>query len=783
MAAPGDHGPEGVSCAAPCRFRVTVRGTVQGVGFRPFVYRLATGMQLQGMVRNLPGGVLIEVQGDGRGQLERFLQRLRQEAPAMATIRQVEVEEVEPCSLPGFAIEVSSPSGDHPPSIPPDLATCSSCRSELFDPENRRYRYPFINCTECGPRFTIAEAVPYDRPNTTMCSFQLCEPCAGEYDDPLDRRFHAQPNACAACGPRLALLDAEGCVIDTPDPVEQVAGLLREGLIVAVKGIGGFHLAVDAMNAAAVERLRTLKGRPRKPFAVMVRDPAMLERLCYCSREERDVLESPAAPVVLLRKRPGSGVPDVVAPGNNRLGIMLPYSPLHLLLLDLAPGILVMTSANFSEEPIITDNREALQRLGGIADAFLMHDRPIAYPCDDSVGIVMAGRFRLLRRSRGYVPLPLPLAGQGAAVLGAGAELKSTLCMLRGGDAFLSQHIGDLKNESSLRHYRQISTHLEKLTAVHPELIACDLHPAFRGRTSFTSQTPGSPRPSVQVAQVQHHHAHLVSCLAENRYEGRAIGIILDGAGYGTDGTVWGGELLIGDASGFERFAALHPVPLPGGDAAARFPWRAAAGYAFHAFGELPEDLFHGYAWQGVAGLLGKKVNSPLASSCGRLFDAVSFFSGLCDENSYEGQAAIELMAASDDGDAKPYSFGFDGRSEGVRYLAVGSLVADVVQAARSGRPAGEIGSRFHRTVVEMFTLAALEASAASGLRTVALSGGVFQNPLLSTMMVRRLEDAGMDVLLHTYVPCNDGGLSLGQAVIGREYLKRKSCALQYQER
>ncbi|WP_068867704.1 carbamoyltransferase HypF [Prosthecochloris sp. CIB 2401] len=780
MAAPADQGAEGVTSSLPCRLRVMVRGTVQGVGFRPFVYRLAREMQLAGMVRNEPDGVRIEVQGRDRDELDGFLQRLRDEAPAMSAIRMVDVEEIASCTSAGFSIESSSLPGDSPPSIPPDLATCSSCRRELFDPEDRRYRYPFINCTACGPRFTITEAVPYDRPNTTMRSFQLCEACAGEYDDPLDRRFHAQPNACVACGPGFSLVDAGGNGIDVPDPLERAAAMLRDGMIVALKGIGGFHLAVDASNSAAVERLRIRKGRPRKPFAVMVRDAGLLERYCWCSMEEQQALESPAAPVVLLRKRAGAGLPEALAPGNDRLGVMLPYSPLHLLLLASSPGLLVMTSANFSEEPIITDNQEALRRLGGIADGFLMHDRPIAFPCDDSVGIVMESGFRLLRRSRGYVPLPLALACGGAAVLGAGAELKSTLCMVRGHEAFLSQHIGDLKNEPSLRHYREIATHLERLTGVHPEIVACDMHPAFCGRTS---QTQGSGRQAVPVVQVQHHHAHLVSCLAEHRYEEKAIGIILDGSGYGTDGTVWGGELLVGDAAGFERFAALHPVPLPGGDAAAMRPWRAAAGYAFHAFGELPADLFRGYEWEGMLALLKTSVNTPLASSCGRLFDAVAYFAGLCDENSYEGQAAVELMSASDEGTVEPYAFGFDGQSNGVRYLAVTPLIADVVKAARLGRPAGEIGSRFHRTVVEMFVLAAREASVVSGIRTVALSGGVFQNPLLTTMMVRSLEHVGMDVLLHGCVPCNDGGISLGQAVIGREYLKKKSCALQYQEK
>jgi hydrogenase maturation protein HypF len=754
------------------RRKVLVCGIVQGVGFRPFVWRLAGGLGLAGFIRNTSSGVLIEVEGDP-GSLDEFVRALRSEAPPLARVTSVECVVIEPLGVSGgFEISVSTGGDSIDTLIAPDIATCGDCLHDLADAAGRRFRYPFTNCTNCGPRYTIVEGIPYDRPFTTMRGFTLCPDCGREYDDPADRRFHAQPNACPVCGPHLTLCDAGGCPEDESDAIAGAARLLAGGNILAVKGLGGFHLAVDATNDEAVRRLRLRKLREEKPFAVMVRNLEMACSLCSCSDDEVAALSSPEAPIVLLRKKGHEAVAASVAPGNERLGVMLPYSPLHRLLLDQGPQVLVMTSANLSEEPLVSDNAEALDRLAGIADYFLLHDRPIAQRCDDSVVMFLAGGMRMVRRSRGYVPVPVPVAEGGPPVLATGGELKSTLCLLKGPDAIMSQHIGDMKNYEAYRHFDEVSRHLRKIFRTEPELMVHDLHPAYL-TTQWALAQP------VRTLGVQHHHAHLASCLAEHRYDGAAIGIMLDGSGYGTDGSVWGGEVLVGDAAGALRFASLEPMPLPGGDAAVRHVWRAALGY-LHRSGVGADGLSCG-AQPGavqVAEILAKRAGCVETSSCGRLFDAVASICGLRHEAHYEGQAAVELMQVAGGEVARVgFSYGFE-RRQGRWLMLASPMVAEVAASVREGMEPGEVSRRFHRTLAALFSEVARMAYLETGLKCVALGGGVFQNALLLETLVHDLVTSGFRVLVPALVPSNDGGLSLGQAVIGREFLKGSYCGV-----
>ncbi len=737
---------------------------MQGVGFRPFVYRLAVGYGLKGFIRNTASGVLIEVQGIP-SLLEEFTRRLLSDRPPLSHIEAIEASTLACVVEEGFVIGDSISGVGVETLIPPDIALCSDCRRELLDPADRRFRYPFINCTNCGPRYTIVERLPYDRPFTSMRSFPMCPECEREYHDPLDRRFHAQPNACPVCGPSLALLDAAGTILQG-DAVAEAVAFLRQGLIVALKGLGGFHLAVDAGNEDAVRRLRERKGREAKPFAVMMRDMELVGRYCEVSEGELAALTSAQAPIVLLKKKKGAALAFAVAPGNDRLGVMLPYTPLHTLLFDGGTDLLVMTSANFSEEPIVHDNEEAMLRLKGIADAFLMHNRPIYLKCDDSVTVHLSGELRQIRRSRGYVPAPIYLKETGPAVLAAGGELKNTVTLLKGTHALMSQHIGDMKNYEAYRHFEHVAAHLQHLFQAVPELVVHDLHPAY-----LTTQW--AMKQSVPLLGVQHHHAHLAACLAENREDGPAIGLILDGTGYGTDGTIWGGELLIGDASGAERFASLELMPLPGGDAAVVQPWRAALGYLYRSCADLPELPFmKERRIEPVLELLQKRVNIAETSSCGRLFDAVAAICGLRGEITYEGEAAIALMQAAG-GRVGSQAFRSALHRENGRWtILVSPIVQDVVAALQQGMAISDISQRFHRTLVNCFRQIIDKASSATGLKTVALSGGVFQNTLLFETLVLELQNAGYRVVTHALVPSNDGGISLGQAVIGRKYLK-----------
>ncbi|HSR35764.1 MAG TPA: carbamoyltransferase HypF, partial [Desulfurivibrionaceae bacterium] len=631
-------------------------------------------------------------------------------------------------------------------------------------------RYPFINCTNCGPRYTITRAIPYDRPQTSMAAFVMCDQCRAEYENPADRRFHAQPNACPVCGPQLWLVDGDGRrLAERETAVTETARQLREGSIVAVKGVGGFHLAVDAANDEAVARLRQRKGREEKALAVMVRDLARARELCMLTDAEESLLQSVAAPIVLAPKQSDHGLSPAVAPGSDRFGLMLPYAPLHHLLLAEGPDVLVMTSANLSEEPIAIANAEALQRLAAIAYLFLLHDRDILIRADDSVAWHLAGAPRLLRRARGYVPRPLRLAGDGPAVLGVGGELKNTICYVKGDQAWVSQHLGDLKTLTAFSFFREMVAHLGQIYEVTPELLVHDLHPAYLS-TQWAREQAGVP-----LLGVQHHHAHLAACLAENHHPGPAIGVILDGTGLGTDTTIWGGEVLIGDCGSFRRFAHLAPMPLPGGDAAVAEPWRAGLAYLYAAHdGKVPELPFlHGHDAGAIIAMLQRGVNCPQTTSCGRLFDAVAAMAGGRSVIRYEAQAAIEFMQAAGGSLAGPaFPFELDTEHDTL-VVTLGPLIRAVAEAVRQGVTTAEISQRFHRTLVELWLAVVQRAAVATGLTTVALSGGVFQNHLFFVGLMERLQAAGFVVLTHRELPTNDGCIAFGQAMVGRASLER----------
>jgi hydrogenase maturation protein HypF len=743
------------------RTAVRVEGTVQGVGFRPFVYALATRLHLAGLVGNDATGVFAEVEG-APAAIEEFLAALPREAPPLAKIEKITTVSMAPNGGAAFSIVASETAGARRADVPADSATCADCLRELNDPADRRSGYPFINCTNCGPRFTIIRDVPYDRPQTTMAGFEMCTRCAAEYHNPADRRFHAQPVCCPACGPTLRLLARDGT--DIPgDPVPAAAELLRAGQVLAVKGLGGYHLAVDAANEAAAAALRARKHREDKPFALMVADLAAAARLCEVSETAAGLLTSPGRPVVLLPRRAGAGVAAAVAPGNRDLGIMLPYTPLHHLLLAAVAGPMVLTSGNVSDEPIAYTDADALARLAGIAEAFLAHDRAIHIRTDDSVVREFGGRVMPVRRSRGFVPQPITVRSRfPRPVLACGAELKNTFCLGKDDRAVVSHHIGDLANFPTLTSFTEGIEHFRRLFDIDPELIAYDLHPEYLS----TKYALGLDAPHCGV---QHHHAHIASCLADNGEEGPVIGVAFDGTGYGTDGTIWGGEFLLAGLAGFERCGHLDPVPMPGGGAAITQPWRMAAAYLDAAFpGGPPRPLAvadrNEQHWDNVIKLARHGVNSPLTSSAGRLFDAVAALLGVRDAVNYEGQAAIELEQLADPGVAAGYGATIEA-SEPLRIHG-----SELVAAAAADLVAGEqrpvIAARFHRGVATLTERACLLLRERHGLNTVALSGGVFQNMLLLRDCVSRLESHGFTVLTHSRVPCNDGGISLGQAVV-----------------
>ncbi len=779
-------------------FRFKVTGVVQGVGFRPFVYGLATGLGLRGWVINTSSGVVIEVEGPPDA-LDAFARDLEAKAPPVARIENVHREAIPPNGWERFEIRDSRAEAGYV-LISPDIAICPECLRELFDPNDRRYLYPFINCTNCGPRFTIIADVPYDRPLTTMAAFQMCPECQAEYDDPLNRRFHAQPNACPVCGPRvwLARASADDATALTPPAGEpnnaavltEAARLLRDGRILAIKGLGGFHLACDATNPDAVRTLRERKRRPAKPLAVMMASLDEVRRHCEVTPEEEALLSSRQCPIVLLEWKRDSSVVEAVAPNNRYLGVMLPYTPLHHILLRDAERPLVMTSGNLSEEPIAQDNEEAWRRLRGLADEFLFHNRAIYARYDDSVWFaprVPDGKAdaesnpQPLRRSRGYAPYPIRLPFRARTVLATGPELKNTFCITREEHAFVSPHIGDMENLETLEHYQTAMGLYERLFRLRPEAIAHDLHPDYLATRYAHERAEGERLPLVGV---QHHHAHIAACMVDNGRTEPVIGVALDGTGFGLDGRIWGGEWLVADLRGFQRAAWLEPLPLPGGDAGIRNPCRIAYAYLRALFGEVPALPFLAQMDEAEIAAVQRQVerglNTVLTTSCGRLFDAVAAMAGGRARVTYEAQAAIEMEMVSHAGESEGYGYFFR-RAEPLHWgdtaalpplacafeVALKPLLAGVVRDVQAGRTLPEVGSRFHRTLAAMIADTCSLLAQSTGLTVVALSGGCFQNRLLLEQAVGELRRRGLEVLLHRQVPTNDGGVSLGQAAIG----------------
>ncbi|HEV7668163.1 MAG TPA: carbamoyltransferase HypF [Thermoanaerobaculia bacterium] len=792
------------SADSPIRHRVTVGGIVQGVGFRPFVFSLAARHGLAGTVRNVAGGVAIEIEGS-EPAVAAFERALSVEAPPLAALDEIRIEPLPLGRDVGFTIEKSDAAAAVPTPVSPDVAVCDACLAELFDPADRRYRYPFINCTDCGPRFTIIESLPYDRPKTTMGAFSMCPRCQAEYDDPGSRRFHAQPNACAECGPALSFVplqpsppapvpEGEGGTAKTPpffsplplgegpgvraeaaslhgeEALEATGRALDAAKIVAIKGIGGFHLACDARSDTAVAELRLRKGRGDKPFAVMVPSLEVARQVARLELDEERLLASRERPIVLVaRHPPGEGLPisDLVAPGQATLGLLLPYSPLHHLLL--AGRILVMTSGNRSEEPICRENDEALERLGPLTDAFLLHDREIHAVCDDSVVRVFTGRELPLRRSRGYAPYPLRMPYPAPPTLAVGAELKATFCLAHERRAFLSQHIGDLGNWETLVAFERMVEHLSGLFRIDPERIACDLHPDYL--STRWAERRAAER-GLPLLRIQHHHAHIAAVMAENGLAGDrpVLGASFDGTGYGLDGAIWGGEILLADYARAERLAHLRYTPLPGGDAAIRHPARmalahlAAAGIEWH-----PQLPCVAATPEPVRRILARQVETGFGtvptSSMGRLFDAVAALAGLCFESRFEGQAAMALETAAAEGPGGEF-YRFALRDEGHLLLDPAPLLAAVVRDRLRNESPGRIAARFHAAVADALVAACVHGRKKTGVATVALSGGVFQNVLLLRLAVDALARTGFEVLTHRKVPPNDGGLAYGQAVI-----------------
>ncbi len=746
------------------RVRVRIEGIVQGVGFRPFVHGLATDLGLAGWVRNDVKGVVVEVEGDA-GAISRFVSSIEDGGPPMAVIERVASEHVEPVGASSFVIDESDRSGQRRALVSPDVATCQECLRELTDPADRRFAYPFVNCTNCGPRFTIVVDVPYDRANTTMAGFALCAACSVEYRNPANRRFHAEPVCCAACGPRMLLVDRTGAPM--PGAGEPVAGagrLLHEDAVLAVKGLGGYHLAALASSDDAVRALRARKHREEKPFAVMAANLDDARLLCTVDDAEAAVLTSPRRPIVLLRRRPDATVAGAVAPRNRALGVILPYTPLHHLLLAEVGAPIVLTSGNVSDEPIVTDDDLALERLNPIADAFLTHDRPIHTRADDSVTRVFRGREMVVRRSRGYAPEPVTLTHPAPRpVLGCGAELKNTFCVAKEAHAFVSHHIGDLENFDTLRSYTEGIEHFCRLFDVTPEIVAHDLHPEYLS-TKYALSVEG-----VDLVGVQHHHAHIASCLADNGTDDAVIGIAFDGLGYGTDGTIWGGEILVADLHTSERLGHLATVPMPGGAAAIREPWRMAAAYLDVAYGDSVPPVLdvmtrNGRQWADVLAIASARINSPLTSSAGRLFDAVAALLGVRDRVTYEGQAAIELEQRADPDERGAYDTPIS--DDGELVIHSEALVRAAVEDLLAGAELAAIAARFHNGVAAFVADAAVAARDRTSIDRVALSGGVFQNLLLLERTVDLLERDGFRVLVHSRVPPNDGGISLGQVAV-----------------
>ena len=765
------------------RRAVLVCGVVQGVGFRPFVYRLALEEGLAGFIGNDTDGVTIEVEG-AVAQVDAFLERLRTEAPPLARIDSIVARDVTAIGEVGFRIVASEVLGPVSTGIPADAATCRDCLRELLDPEDRRYGYPFLNCTNCGPRFTITRRIPYDRPQTSMARFKMCAACEAEYDDPLSRRFHAQPNACWDCGPRVWLVGADGSALSADNPVAATIDRLVAGQIMAIKGVGGFHLSVDATNQAAVMRLRERKHRYGKPLAVMVQDVEAAREVCTLTAAEEALLQTVARPIVLARKRDGGGIAEGVAPGIPWLGVFLPYAPLqHLLFADGRLRALVMTSANLSEEPIAIDNDEALARLGAIADAFLMHDREILQRCDDSVAAVVDGTPQLIRRARGFVPLGVELPLDAPPLLAVGGHLKNVFALARGRRVYQSQHLGDLENLTGLEFFKESLDHLMRTFEIEPETVVHDLHPGYLS-TEWAKEW--ARERGLPLIAVQHHHAHVAGCMAEHGLR-EAIGLTLDGTGYGTDGRIWGGEVLIARLDGFERFAHLEYVAMPGGDAAVREPWRMAfAALRAADFDVESEQIVKLLGAQAsevrvLRRMVERGINSPMTSSLGRLFDAVAAVVLNRRVVDYEAQAAIELEGIAVDepdrfeqGDYVPELHDAEEGSGSAAVIRTGKMWKAVLEDLWRGVPASRISARFHAGIAEGFINVAGNARIESGINQVAMSGGCMHNRRLARLLRVGLEAQGFQVFQHAQVSPGDGGLSYGQVAVAAAMLAKR---------
>jgi len=762
--------------AVATRVQILVRGIVQGVGFRPYVFSLARRRALTGRVFNNTTGVLIDVEGDASA-VEGFINELKSNPPPLALIESIEQSpNLDLANYPDFLIVESEASGEMFMPISADISTCADCLREMFDPQNRRYRYPFINCTACGPRFTIIEDIPYDREKTTMRDFEMCDACRAEYENPLDRRFHAEPTACAACGPSLSLTDANRreILLDSTSEDETISRarlLLSSGKILAIKGIGGFHLACDALNTEAVERLRHRKYREDKPFALMANSVEVVSDYCFVSQTEAALLASERRPIVLLKKRHGANIPEAVAPNVKTLGFMLPYTPLHYLLLENSDRPLVMTSGNVSDEPISYDDVDARERLGGIADYFLLHDRRIHMRTDDSVARIHNGQEMILRRSRGYAPAPVRTSFKsGREILACGAELKNTFCLTRDHYAFVSHHIGDLENQETLRSFEQGIEHFKRLFHLQPDVVVHDLHPEY-----LSTKYALSLDDSLTKVGVQHHHAHIASCMADNRIEGEVIGVAMDGLGFGTDGRMWGGEFFVANFVEAERVAHLDYVPMPGGAKAIREPWRMAAVYLHRALGDdflklkIPfTENMDARAWATLRRMAMSGTNSPETSSMGRLFDALASLLNLKHSVNYEGQAAIELEAIADQHCTQSYEFEVTPDNHLIKAEAV---IRRAVEDLVEGVSPQEVSAKFHLGVARLIAEIARRVRDERRYNRVVLSGGVFQNMLLLEATRRILKQDGFEVFTHNRVPPNDGGISFGQAAIANARL------------
>ena len=748
------------------RAKILVSGIVQGVGFRPFIYQLAHNLHLHGYVANTSKGVDIEVEGS-RSHIEDFISKIRSQKPPLAQITEINVSYLPLNSYKSFTIKKSTKEQLRTALVSPDVSICQDCLKELFSPDDRRYRYPFINCTNCGPRYTIINNIPYDRKYTSMDTFKMCPQCQAEYEDPLNRRFHAQPNACWDCGPQVNLLDASGKAIICDDPIKKTIKFLHQGSIVAIKGLGGYHLAVDAINSAAVERLRQRKLREEKPLAIMSHDLETISQYAIFDAAESELLSSYRRPIVILKKRMPNKIAPEVAPRNNYFGVMLPYTPLHYLIFEGGFLSLVMTSGNLSEEPIAIENQEALQRLKDIADYFLTHNRDIYLRSDDSLTRIINKKPFVLRRSRGYTPQPIILNKDMKQILACGAEDKNTICLTKGKNAFVSQHIGDMENLETYKFFEMTIEHLKKLMEIEPEIIAHDLHPDYLS-TQYALKQKG-----YKLEGIQHHHAHIASCMGENKTENKVIGLALDGTGYGLDGHIWGGEVLIADYMNAERIAHFQYIPMPGGAAAVKEPWRMAASYLFKTFGSdvysldiefirrIGEDKLNV-----MSQIIAKGINSPLASSCGRIFDGIASLIGIRDKNTYSGQAAMELeMAIEHERSHQAYHITTT-KEHDKTIILIDSLMPQIIKDIKKEISPGIISLKFHNALVDVFTQLCLEIKEQSGLNEVAFGGGVFQNRFLSIRLQKSLENKGFTVYTHSLVPTNDGGISLGQVLI-----------------